>query len=53
MTNIDVDGDTATAKAAFTGSIFDGQSLDLALVKEGDQWKLDEFKGFSNFDRTR
>jgi hypothetical protein len=51
VTDIEVDGDTATAKAAATGSIFDGQTLDLALVKEGDQWKLDEFKGFSEFNR--
>jgi hypothetical protein len=51
VTDIEVDGDTATANAAATGSVFDGQTLDLALVKEGDQWKLDEFKGFKDFDR--
>jgi hypothetical protein len=51
VTNIEVDGDHATAEGAVTGNLFDGQTLDLALVKEGDQWKLDEFKGFAEFNR--
>jgi hypothetical protein len=51
VTDVEVDGDTATANAAVTGSIFDGQTLQIALVKEGDQWKLDAFKGFEDFDR--
>jgi hypothetical protein len=51
VSDIEVDGDTATAKATATGSIFDGQTLVVALVKEGDQWKLDEFKGFEDFNR--
>lgn len=51
VSEIEVDGDTATAQAAVTGSFFNGQTLDIALVKEGDQWKLDEFKGFVDFDR--
>jgi hypothetical protein len=50
VTDIEVDGDTATAQADVTGGFFGGQTLDLALVKEGDQWKLDEFKGFVDFD---
>jgi len=51
VSDIEVDGDTATAKAKATGSIFDGQTLDIALVKENDQWKLDEFKGFEDFNK--
>jgi hypothetical protein len=51
VSDVQVDGDSATAKAKATGSIFNGQTLDIALVKEGDQWKLDEFKGFEDFDR--
>jgi hypothetical protein len=51
VTDIEVEDDTATAQAAVTGSFFDGQTLDLALVKEGDQWKLDQFKGFVDFSR--
>jgi hypothetical protein len=41
VSDISVDGDTATAAAAFSGGGFDGTTFDLALVKEGDQWKLD------------
>jgi hypothetical protein len=51
VTDVEVDGDAATAKAAVTGSFFDGQTLNLALVKEGDQWKLDELTSFDDFDR--
>jgi hypothetical protein len=51
VSDIKVDGDNATATAAVTGSIFDGQTLDIALVKENGQWKLDEFKGFAEFNR--
>jgi predicted small secreted protein len=50
VSEIEVDGDSATAKALVTGSFFDGQTLDLALIKDGDQWKLDEFNGFAEFD---
>jgi hypothetical protein len=49
--NIEVDGDTATSEAAFTGSFFDGQTITLDLVKEGDAWKLDEATGFKDFNR--
>jgi hypothetical protein len=51
VTNIEVDGDSATAEGAITGSFFDGQTIDVALVKEGDQWKLDELSGFTEFNR--
>src|SRR5688500_8759981 len=51
VSNIEIDGDSATADAAVTGNLFDGQTLDLALVKEGDAWKLDRFAGFAEFDR--
>jgi hypothetical protein len=51
VSEVEIDGDTATAKAKATGSVFDGQTLDIALVKEGEQWKLDQFKGFVDFDR--
>ena len=51
VNDIEVDGDSATAAAKVTGSTFDGQTLDIALVKEGDQWKLDKFNGFVDLDR--
>jgi hypothetical protein len=51
VSDIEVDGSSATAKAAVTGSTFDGQTLDVGLVKEGDVWKLDKFNGFEDFDK--
>lgn len=39
---VSVDGDSATADATFSGGGFDGSTLSVALVKEGDQWRLDE-----------
>ena len=53
VTTVEVNGSTATADVTFTGSGLDGQSLDLTLVKEGGQWKLDSVKDFSNFDRDK
>ena len=51
VTEIEIDGDAATAEAVFTGSFFDGQTLELGLVREDDQWKLDEAIGFVDLDR--
>jgi hypothetical protein len=51
VSNIKVDGDTATAEAKLTGGFVDGQTVDISLVKDGDQWKLDQLTGFADFDR--
>lgn len=51
VTNVTVNGATATADAAFTGSGLDGQAVNLSLVKEGEQWKLDHIERFVNFDK--
>jgi hypothetical protein len=48
--NVIVQGDMATADASFKGGGFDGSTLAIALVKEGDQWKLDEIKAIPHFD---
>lgn len=50
VTNIEVDGEDATADAEFEGGNLDGQGLSVALVEEGGEWKLNEFTGFANFD---
>jgi hypothetical protein len=42
VADISVDGTSATANATFNGGGFDGSTFALALVKEGDQWKLDQ-----------
>ncbi len=49
-TDVVVDGDQATAKVAITGGGFDGQTLKLSLVKEGDSWKINSLDGFIDFD---
>ena len=49
---VEIDGDTATAEAAFTGGSLDGQALAISLVKEGDQWKLDRIDQFVDFDQA-
>jgi hypothetical protein len=51
VTNVEVEGEEATADAAFTGGSFDGQTVELALVKEDDQWKLNEVEGFAKLDQ--
>jgi hypothetical protein len=52
VTNVEVEGEEATAEATFTGSSFDSQTLEVALVKEGGQWKLNEIEGFSKLNKT-
>jgi hypothetical protein len=51
VTDVSVNGDTATATAKATGSIFDGQTIQVGLIKQNGQWKLDEFKGFEDFNK--
>ncbi|HEV7399511.1 MAG TPA: hypothetical protein VGN84_04510 [Solirubrobacterales bacterium] len=53
VSNIEVDGSKATAEVALTGGGLDGQSVEVALVKQGDQWKLNEIAGFSKFDQAK
>lgn len=51
VSEVQVDGANATADAAFVGGSFDGQTLSVALVKDGGKWKLDEISGFANLNR--
>lgn len=50
--DIEIGGSTATGQAAFEGGNFDGQSVEIALVRDGDGWKLDEIVRFTKFDRA-
>jgi hypothetical protein len=52
VSNIEVDGSKATAVVALTGGSLSGQEVEAALVKEGDQWKLDQLTGFAKFDQA-
>lgn len=53
VSNVEVDGSKATADGALTGGSLDGQEVEIALVKDGDQWKLDELTGFAKFDEAK
>jgi hypothetical protein len=53
VANVEVDGLDASADVALSGGGFDGQEVEVTLVKEDDQWKLDEIAGFANFDEAK
>jgi hypothetical protein len=53
VSNIEVNGSKASAEGAITGGGFDGQTLEVNLVKEGEQWKLDELAGFAKLDQSK
>jgi len=50
---IAIDGESATADVAVAGGGFDGQSLEIGLVKEGAEWKVDEFVKFTDLDQEK
>lgn len=52
VSEVKVEGEKATADAEFIGGNFNEQTLEVALVEENGEWKLDKFVGFANFDPT-
>ena len=50
VSKVEVEGEKATANVEFEGGNFDGQTLEVALTKEGGDWKLNELTGFAKFD---
>jgi hypothetical protein len=53
VSSVRVNGSRAKAKVALKGGTLDGQVVEVALVKSGDQWKLDEIVGFTGFDEPK
>lgn len=53
VSEVEVGSGSATATVAFTGSGFDGQTVRLALVKRGGQWKFHELLSFVDLDAER
>jgi pectin methylesterase-like acyl-CoA thioesterase len=49
---VQVDGSNATAEAALEGGGLDGQTVEVGLIKDGDQWRLNEVVKFTDFDHT-
>jgi hypothetical protein len=50
VSNIKVDGETATAEADLTGSALNDQVVELELAEEGGEWKLNQFLALTKFD---
>jgi hypothetical protein len=50
VSKIEVDGSDATADVAFVGGDLDGQKVNIALVEEDGDWKLDQIERFVDFD---
>lgn len=50
VSNVKVDGETATAEARMAGSSMNGQAVEIELAKEGGTWKLNKFLGFAHYD---
>jgi len=50
VSQIDIEGDSATAVIGFEGSLFDGQKLKYGFVERGGEWKFDEMVGFAVLD---
>jgi ABC-type glycerol-3-phosphate transport system substrate-binding protein len=50
VSEVEIDGDKATAVVAITGGDLDGQTAELELVKDEGDWKLNELTGFAEFD---
>jgi hypothetical protein len=50
VTDVKVDGETATANAEIQGSPLNDQTVEVELAKEGGDWKLNKFLGFAKYD---
>jgi hypothetical protein len=50
---VEVDGSSATADVALTGGTLNGQSVEVGLTKDGDQWKMNEVVKFTKFDQAK
>jgi len=52
VTNIKVSGSKATLEAAFDGGLYGGQTVTVAMVKEGSQWKADQITKITKLDKA-
>jgi hypothetical protein len=50
VSKVKVNGSRATAQVAPRGGTLNGQTVEVTLVKSGDQWKLSEIVKFIRFD---
>jgi hypothetical protein len=50
VSNIEVDGESATAAVAIEGGSLSGQEVEIGMAKEDGDWKLNELAGFVKYD---
>lgn len=50
VSKVSVNGEKATAEVEFKGGPLDSQTLEVALVQAGGDWKLDHVEGFAHYD---
>jgi hypothetical protein len=50
VTDVKTSGNTGTANVAFHGGSFDGSTISVSLIKDGDQWKLDKITDIPSFN---
>lgn len=50
ISKVEVNGESATAEVEIEGSGLDGQVLEVGLVEEEGDWKMNELVGFTKFD---
>jgi len=50
VSKVEADSGKATADVEFEGGTFDNQKLEVGLVEEDGDWKLDELTGFARFN---
>lgn len=53
VSKIEIDGEEASAEVAIEGGDGDGMVLEVALVEEDGNWKIDDFTGLVRLDRDR
>jgi hypothetical protein len=53
VSNVKVDGEKATVDAEVHGSVLDGQTIEIELLNEDGDWKLNQFLQFTKFDAKR
>jgi len=54
VSNVEVNGSNATAEVVLVGGkSLEGQTLEIALVKDGGQWKLNEVVKFTKFNQAK
>lgn len=50
VSNVSVNGGAATAEVEFEGGSLGSQALEVALIQEDGDWKLDHVEGFADYD---